>query len=147
MKRWSKLQKRIYAIVDPTIDWQIHCVVYRYNGWNCEHAVPRYFITLNGRIIFDWPKDFPIINDREQYWESISLHVQTAASRISKAIEDYLNAPIEKQLIMTDPWGVTDIVRAADRHIGKRRWHELFAVSNDAARQVLISREIARNRH
>lgn len=147
MRRWSKLQKRIYAIVDLSIDWQIHCVVYRYNGWNGVKTVPRYFITLDGRILFDCPKDYPIIRDREHYWDSISLHVDTAISRISNLLEEYLNAPSEKRLVMKDPWGIIDIVRAADRRIGKRRWHDLFAVSNDAARQVLIAREIAGKQH
>ena len=29
MKRWSKLAKRLYELVDESIDFKLHCTVYR----------------------------------------------------------------------------------------------------------------------
>lgn len=50
--RWSKLQKRIYNILDHNINLQIHCIVYlndcRYGSRTRE--IPRYFIMLNKKI-------------------------------------------------------------------------------------------------
>ena len=60
---------------------------------------------------------------------------------ISDAITEYLNADTQKQMILTDPWGITDIIRAADRRIGRRRWDAVFAISNCAGRQVLLARK------
>ena len=36
-KRWSKLQKRIYNLMDNSIDFQIYCALYEMNsndGWH-----------------------------------------------------------------------------------------------------------------
>lgn len=58
MKRWSKLQKRLYELVDESIDFKLHCTVYRMQSRRGSTDLPRYFITLAGEIIFDYPKDF-----------------------------------------------------------------------------------------
>lgn len=31
-KRWSKLQSRLYNLMDPDIDFQIHCALYEMNS-------------------------------------------------------------------------------------------------------------------
>lgn len=53
MKSWSKLQKELYLIIDPTIDLQIHCVAYPMRSRYGNTALPRYWITLGKEIIFD----------------------------------------------------------------------------------------------
>ncbi len=58
MKKWSKLQKELYLIIDPTIDFQIHCVAYPMRSRYGNTALPRYWITLGKEIIFDYPKQF-----------------------------------------------------------------------------------------
>jgi len=58
MKRWSKLAKRLYELVDESIDFKLHCTVYRMQSRHGSTDLPRYFITLAGEIIFDYPKDF-----------------------------------------------------------------------------------------
>ena len=58
MKRWSKLAKRLYEIVYESIDFKLHCTVYRMQSRRGSTDLPRYFITLAGEIIFDYPKDF-----------------------------------------------------------------------------------------
>ena len=64
MKRWSKLQKRFYELVDEGIDFQVHCTVYRMQSSRGGTDLPRYFITLAGEIIFDYPKDFALKDGR-----------------------------------------------------------------------------------
>jgi hypothetical protein len=48
-------------------------------------------------------------------------------SAISNLIRDYINCPKEALLepFENDRWGLTDILRAADRRIGKRRLLEM----------------------
>lgn len=58
MKRWSKLQKELYLIIDPEIDFQIHCAVYPMRSDRATSPCPRYWITIGKEIIFDYPKDF-----------------------------------------------------------------------------------------
>ena len=58
MRRWSKLQKELYLIIDPNIDFQIHCSVYRMQSRMGSTDLPRYWITLNKEIIFDYPCQF-----------------------------------------------------------------------------------------
>ncbi len=143
-KRWSKLQKRIYSMLDPALNLQIHCTLYRIMGHGGMQEFPRYFVTLNGKIIFDWPKDYPLGENSGTPKMDYEHLFFGRASHISDAITDYLNANAQKQMILTDPWGITDIIRAADRRIGCRRWDAVFALSNCAGRQVLLARKAAK---
>ena len=47
-------------------------------------------------------------------------------------------------MTLKDPWGIIDIVRAADRRIGRRRWDQVFAISNSAGREILLARKAAK---
>lgn len=45
-KRWSKLQSRLYNLIDPNLNFQIHMAVYEMNsndGWH-GNKLPRYVI-------------------------------------------------------------------------------------------------------
>jgi hypothetical protein len=55
---WSKLQKRLYKFISDDIDFQIHCVVYPMKSNYGKTGLPRYFITLDKNIIWDYPADF-----------------------------------------------------------------------------------------
>ena len=144
--RWSKLQKKIYDLVDPALNFQIHCVKYRVPGHGGMQEFPRYFVTLDGKTIFDWPKDYPL-GDCNCGKLDISCLFFGRASDISDVISKYLNAPEEARMTITDPWGIVDIIRAADRRIGRRRWDQVFALSNFAGRQILLARRAAKARN
>lgn len=59
-RRWSKLQKALYNIIDPKVKLQIHCVAYpmRSKTGYANNNVPRYWITIEKEIIWDYPKIF-----------------------------------------------------------------------------------------
>jgi hypothetical protein len=63
---------------------------------------------------------------------------------ISNLIRDYVDTSREALLQKSfdhDHWGLTDILKAADRRIGKRRLAELREmVRNDAALKVIDAR-------
>lgn len=72
MKKWSKLQKELYLIIDPKIDFQIHCVVYPMRGDRATSPCPRYWITIGKEIIFDYPKEF---TDKKHYPIIMNLYL------------------------------------------------------------------------
>ena len=122
MKRWSKLQRDLYNLIAPELDFKIHCVVYSMNSRRGSTDLPRYWITLNQEIIWDYPKQF--INKPTRDGIVIAYPYNTDISAISDLIRDYIETPNHEILIKhfeTDYWGLVNIFRAADRRIGQRR--------------------------
>ena len=143
IRPWSKLQKEVYLLVDPKLDFQIHCVAYRMGSQYGSTDLPRYWITLGKETIFDYPKHFihsegPDENSRIAY-EALSIYPYSSeTSEISNMLREYIDTPLSE---LRDHWGLTDILRAADRRIGQRRLAELAEiVSNPAAQKILKQR-------
>lgn len=122
-KRWSKLQTRLYQIMDSDIDFQVHCALYEMNSNDGYHSckLPRYFITVNKEIIFDYPKNF----DTSQKYGFNSYPWDTDISDISDIIEEYIECPVKDimEKFENDRWGITDIFRVC--RVGKRRLYKL----------------------
>ena len=140
-KRWSKLQSRLYNIIDPDINMQIHCSLYEMNSNNGWHGnkLPRYFITIDKEIVFDYPKDF----DTTKKYGFNSYPWDTDISGISNVIEEYIQSPKDKRLkeFSNDKWGITDILRVCDRRIGKRRLRQLIdSTSNEVLLKIIHKR-------
>lgn len=131
LKRWSKLQKRLYDLMDPKAQFQIHMALYEMNSNDGYHGakLPRYFITIGDEIVFDYPKDF----DTSLKYGFNSYPWDTDVSEISSLIEAYTECPKEKlsEPFETDRWGLTAILRVCDRRIGKRRLKEIMESTGD----------------
>lgn len=140
-KRWSKLQSRLYNIIDPDINMQIHCSLYEMNsndGWH-GNKLPRYFITIGKEIVFDYPKDF----DTTKKYGFNSYPWDTDISGISNVIEEYIQSPKDKILkeFSNDKWGITEILMVCDRRIGKRRLRQLIdSTSNEVLLKIIHKR-------
>lgn len=136
MPRWSKLQKQLYELIAPGIRFQIQCRVERYSK-DSRTKVPYYWITLGKETIWHYPKDFP---HRSAHFPHIN-----DVSAISDLLRNYIDTPPGKLLTVSfanDLWGLTDILRAADRRIGSRQWLTLSqSVRNPAALKVLRARD------
>lgn len=158
MNRWSKLQKEVYLITDPTIDFQIHCSTYRMQSQRGSTSLPRYWITLNRKVIFDYPKQFlkqPITQIEERWCRDLDSNTlidmypyYTNISDISNLIRQYLDTPkaeLFSKEFVNDRWGLTNILKAADRRIGKRRLDELARRSANPVVQQIISVRIRRD--
>ena len=60
---WSKLQKQLYKIMDPTVNFQMHCSVFKTkSAWNAgqkagiskkKESIPHYWITVNNETVPD----------------------------------------------------------------------------------------------
>lgn len=145
MKSWSKLQKELYLIIDPTIDFQIHCVAYPMRSQYGNTALPRYWITLGKEIIFDYPKQFVLADGTVRNYDPDGIHQNypytTDVPDISNLIRDYIDTPVSEiatKHFENDYWGLANILRAADRRIGQRRLDNLRRkIKNQAAQKIL----------
>ena len=97
-------------------------------------------------IIFDYPKDFV---DKDGHVSHHHAHIpQTAEypyycdiSFISNLIREYIDTPVSDILTRrfeNDYWGLTDIFRAADKRIGKRRLEILRDSIKNQAAQIIV---------
>lgn len=140
-KRWSKLQKRLYNLMDPAVEFQIHCALYEMNSNDGYHGnkLPRYFITIGKEIVFDYPKDF----DTTYRYGFNSYPWDTDIQDISNLIEQYIQRPESELMnpLEEDRWGLTDILRACDRRIGKRRLSEIAKdTENEVVKKIIMKR-------
>lgn len=143
MRRWSKLQKQLYQIIDPAIGFQIQCRVYAMDSLCGSTGIPRYWITLGKEIIWDYPKHFVSKGFLDRHLP-YKWPYATDVSGISDLIRNYIDTPREQLLIKTfqeDVWELVDILRAADRRLGNRQWDLLEQrTQTEAARKILARR-------
>jgi hypothetical protein len=152
MKRWSKLQKELYKIIAPCVNFQIHCVAYQQRHTRGRHQLPRYWISIDHEIVWDYPCDFldrivPIAwtcasNSGETQLRHCYPYElngwQCAVSSISDLLRQYIDTPADEVFdkdFANDQWGLTMILKACDRRIGKRRLQILMerALTGDGA--------------
>lgn len=149
-RRWSKLQKELYLILDPRIDLQLHCSIYRMESQRGSTDLPRYWITLNSEILFDYPSQFADQPGglRVTLPRGITVHYpyMTDISDISALIRAYIDTPPEQLLTKSfdqDRWGLIDLLRAADRRVGKRRLKSFANSHPHPAIQKIIAARLA----
>lgn len=149
MKRLSKLQAALYNIIDPAIDFQMHCVAYPMrSGWAslARHGVPRYWITIGKDIVWDFPKVCP----QEELDAMCYPDLYSKCSAvISDVLRAYIDCPRERlrtfraspisvpypeynrfsKLKFCDAmgirWGLLPILQACDRRIGKEKREQI----------------------
>ena len=146
MKRWSKLQKQLYELVDESIDFKLHCTVYRMQSRRGSTDLPRYFITLAGEIIFDYPKDFALKDGRIKSLAQGGTLAKfypydSGISGIGEFIREYIDTPKDelfKKHFDADEWGLANILKAADKRIGKRRLQILAKNKKNQAMQKVV---------
>ena len=136
MKRWSKLQSKLYDIISDKIDFSIHVEKYPCNSndshYDKNRVLPRYFITINNEIIFDYPKNFP--NSTTYFISGNKM------SKISNIIENYINTPKEKIMtIPPDEFGLTNILRVCDKRVGYRRLKKIYDNTNNETIKKIIT--------
>ncbi len=123
MSQWSKLQKSIYLLKATGINFQIHCSIYRMKSKRGSTDLPRYWITLEKEIIWDYPKDFIDKDSSHNYPYEHDI------SEISNLIREYIDTP--KDILLNkefenDKWGLIEILIAIDRRTGKRQFKGLL---------------------
>jgi hypothetical protein len=137
MKPWSKLQKRVYAMVSPDVPFQIHFVAYPMRSQRGSTLIPRCFITIGDNIIWDYPRDFPV-DCTSPYSPCVKAHA------ITSILHQWLDTP-GARLLKTeypgDEWGLTDILLAIDRRMGRKRLLLLAEKTrNNEVKSIVTSR-------
>jgi len=145
-RRWSKLQREIYKLIADNINFQIHCVAYPMNSEYGSTDLPRYWISLDKEVIFDYPKQFVIEDGTVKNLSGFDkgYPYNTDVSDITQLIRSYIDTPKDElltKIFHNDHWGLVNILRAADKRIGIRRLPLLKKkTSNIAARKVIKAR-------
>lgn len=136
MKRWSKLAKQLYELVDENIDFKLHCTVYRMQSRRGSTDLPRYFITLAGEIIFDYPKDFVLksggVRSLAQGALTKIYPYGNDISDIGELIREYIDTPKEelfKKHFDADEWGACEYPK------GRRQTHRQKEAANFSQKQ------------
>jgi len=150
MRRFSKLKKRIESLFLPDINLEIRCTCYGYIGWAGYRELPRFWITLNKEIIFDFIKDFgyeAIVPDPySPYLDYIRPVYYSDIESINNLIQEYIETPVNtlfNHVFDKDYFGLTDILKAADRRIGKNRLLVLKEkTQSEAVKKVIDKRFI-----
>lgn len=143
MRRWSKLQKRLYGLLVPGLRLQVHCRRYRMASQRGQTDLPRYWISLGKDIIWDYPKQFVNRPTKIETAPTDYPH-NTDIPEISALIHDYIDTPraqLMSRHFIDDHWGLINILRAADRRIGERQLTLLRRKThNKAALKVIEAR-------
>lgn len=141
MKRWSKLKWDVECLMASKLNFRI-CA----NAYNIGESIPlpRFWITVGGKIIWDWPKDF---------MEQEGWYFYDSAKKISQLLRNYINTPDSELLLkqFEDPFHLIPILKVCDRRIGKRRLEKLledpknfeiaFIISNRLSHQETADKE------
>jgi len=140
-KRWSKLQKELYLLFVSKLNLQLHCCVYRMKSQYGLTDLPRYYFTLDGGIIWDYPKDFILISSTEKR----TYPHQNSMSDISILIREYINTPkltLFDASFNHDKWDLIDLLKAADKRIGKTRLLKLLNQTKSGAVKRIINKRL-----
>ena len=129
-KPWSKLKKDLSKLFDENLDVDIHQSVYRMQSQMGNSDLPRYFVTFNKEIIFDFPKMF--INEKLESGFGKGYTVKNlypydgTVSELSQIIREYINTPKEEILTKKygQDFGLVDILISCDRRLGKEKLKE-----------------------
>lgn len=149
-KPWSKLKSRLEGLWAPELRMAIHTTAYRHPEKSGGMRIPRHWITLEDRIIWDFPADFLFRKNPEHpaAFDFLLEHYQGGSGHSSApagVIRQYIDCPVEAVLTTQfeyDHWSLGDVLRAADRRLGKSRLRVWAAglTAQNPAHQVLVAR-------
>ena len=145
MKRWSKLKKKVEALWAPELDLVIHCNSFRHYTNHSHYDLERHWLLLNGNVLWDFPGQF-LESNNPDHPQAMRHHPWSFPTKTSEVLDQYLSCPINELLTRQfeeDHYGLGDILRAADRRLGKTRlftWRLTMPPGPSPALEVLKAR-------
>ena len=130
LRPFSKLKKQIESLFDPELKMRFCCSAFpmRTHG-RAYNSIPRFYLKMGKEILWDYPKDFAVKDIPYGYW--------AAGNGISELVRDYIDTPVSELLdkeFAGEKWEysaseeidykLTDLFKAADRRIGKKKLTE-----------------------
>lgn len=132
-RRWSKLARDLEALFAPDLDLKLRCSIVRMQSEHGGTPLPRYSLDLDGESIWHYPGQFP--------GSSPHFPHETDVGDISQLFRDYVNAPAGAELPQ-DRWGLRDVLRAADRRLGRRGLEALGRTTASEAARTVVRRRL-----
>ncbi len=128
-KRWSKLKKLIEDLFVPGLPLQVHCTEVRTN-WENEGSFAEslgvFTIRLGKEVIWKFPSQF--VDEKTRYPDGGNPYSYSVRD-LNALLRDYLDSSkgsVLKKDFSRDYFGLTDIVKCADRRIGLERLKQHF---------------------
>ena len=135
MGQWSFLKKKLEDLFVPELKVRFYANAYKIG--RSSQPMVRYHLTLDSKVIWDYPKDFNAIKKH-------SYHLFSAWQQISELVKEYVNTPVSELLSReyADNWfprcwwydeedlnkaippvylGLVELFLACDRRLGKER--------------------------
>ena len=126
-RRWSKLQKQLYNLIDEKVQMQIHCIDME-PALDCGslRSLGLYKVRVGKEIIWDFPKDFVTYNFTYPNGENCFSY---SATDINILVREYIDTPKDELLdkhFDNDWFNLTDILKAIDRRFGREKLRSYF---------------------
>ncbi len=136
MKRWKELQERLVDVVAPTVPFKIHIEAYSMQA-SCVAISSHCIIAVGDTIIWDYPCVF-----HEDCTNPDTGAIDAHA--IVAVVQQWLDTPSSRLLATQypeDEWGLTEILLAVDRRMGRRRLQSLKRRTRSAhVKSILAAR-------
>jgi hypothetical protein len=130
-RRWSKLQKQLYDLIDDRVPLQVHCIgMDNLKDKASIKSLGVFRVHLGRRIIWDFPKG--VLKSAPENNGQIGFSY--SVSDINELVREYIDTPKDElleKLFPGDRYGLTDILKAADRRLGRERLNSRFDESGD----------------
>lgn len=143
-KRWSKLKKLIEDLFAPGLPLQIHCTAIRTtfdNEGSLAEVLGVFKVCLGKHAIWNFPRQF--VNEETVYPDGGNWYAYGVRD-LNELLRDYLDTPkavLLKKEFARDFFGLTNMLKAADRRLGLERLEKHFKNCEQASlRQVLSAR-------
>jgi hypothetical protein len=121
-KPWSKLKSRVEALWASDLRMSIHCTSYPFSTPGPAVRVSRHWITLDKATVWDFPG--PFLSETRSRGGPVRdgyPGFANGGSVIGELLRDYLDRARDKLFdpFALDHWELTDILKAADRRLGR----------------------------
>ena len=143
-KRWSKLKKLIEDLFAPGLPLQIHCTAIRttlHNEGSLAEVLGVFKVCLGKNVIWNFPRQF--VNEEMVYPDGGNQY-SFGVRDLNELLRDYLDTSknvLLKKEFTRDFFGLTNILKAADRRLGLERLEKHFKdCEQESLRKVLSTR-------
>lgn len=144
-KRWSKLKSKVEALFVKKLPLRVHCTAIR-KTWENDGSLPEqlgvFTIRLEKEVIWDFPKQFV---DYSTGYPDGGNHYSYSVADINNTLREYIDTPKDELLTKQfsgDHFGITDILKCADRRLGTKKIESHFHEATDSSiRLVLAARK------
>jgi hypothetical protein len=127
MGPWSKLERRLRELPDPTLDLRFRFTAYRYKVIETPHPSEltcKFWITRGRRTLWAVPRDRHVGDANGD----IGGYGRRSPGWLVELCVEYMQQPRTRLLAWRpgwDGWGLVDLLKACDRRIGRRQWSSL----------------------